>query len=70
MSKEHLSETFVAVVQLLPCVALSLTPWNVAHQVPPAVGFSRREYWSELPFPSPVGNLRMPNGKVSGPNQF
>ena len=37
-----------------PCrVQLFATPWTVAHQVPPSMGFSRQEYWSELPFPSP-----------------
>ena len=31
-----------------------MTPWtNVAHQAPPSMGFSRQEYWSGLPFPSP-----------------
>ena len=29
------------------------TPWTVAHQVPLFMGFSRQEYWSGLPFPSP-----------------
>ena len=29
------------------------TPWTVAHQAPPSTGFSRQEYWSGLPFPSP-----------------
>jgi len=27
--------------------------WSVAHQVPLSMGFSRQEYWSGLPFPSP-----------------
>ena len=31
----------------------SVTPWTVAHQTPPTMGFSRQEYWSGLPFPSP-----------------
>ena len=31
------------------------TPWTVAHQTPLSMGFSRQEYWSELPFPSPTG---------------
>ena len=35
---------------------LFVTPWTVAHQAPPTMGFSRQEYWSGLPFPSP-GNL-------------
>ena len=29
------------------------TPWTVARQAPLSMGFSRREYWSGLPFPSP-----------------
>ena len=29
-------------------------PWTVAYQAPPSMGFSRQEYWSGLPFPSPV----------------
>ena len=29
------------------------TPWTIAHQAPPFMGFSRQEYWSELPFPTP-----------------
>ena len=30
------------------------TPWMAAHQAPPSLGLSRQEYWSGLPFPSPV----------------
>ena len=37
-------------------VRLFATPWTVAYQVPPSMGFSRQAYWSGLPFPSP-GNL-------------
>ena len=33
-------------------VLLFATPWTVAHQAPPSMGFSRQEYWSGLPFPS------------------
>ena len=29
------------------------TPWTVTHQAPPSMGFSRQEYWSGVPFPSP-----------------
>ena len=29
------------------------TPWTVAYQAPPSMGFSRQEYWSRLPFPLP-----------------
>ena len=32
-------------------VRLFATPWTVAHQAPPSMGFSRQEYWSGLPFP-------------------
>ena len=37
------------------CVQLSATPWTVARQAPLSVGFSRQEYWSGLPCPSPGG---------------
>ena len=40
-------------VNLLSRVRLSETPWTVAYQAPHSVGFSRQEYWSGLPFPSP-----------------
>ena len=30
----------------------SVTPWTIACQTPPPMGFSRQEYWSGLPFPS------------------
>ena len=36
------------------CVRLFLTPWNVAHQAPLSMGFSRQEYWIGLPCPPPV----------------
>ena len=35
------------------------TPWTVAYQAPPTMGFSRQDYWSGLPFPSP-GDLPDP----------
>ncbi|KAM7247603.1 hypothetical protein CapIbe_001556, partial [Capra ibex] len=31
----------------------SVTPWTAAHQAPLSMGFSRQEYWSGLPLPSP-----------------
>ena len=40
-------------VKLLNHVQLFVTPWTVAHQAPPSMGFSSQKYWSELPFPSP-----------------
>ena len=42
---------------LLSCfshVSLCATPETAAHQAPPSLGFSRQEYWSGLPFPSPM----------------
>ena len=40
-------------VKSLSRVWLFATPWTVAYQVPPSMGFSRQEWWSGLPFPSP-----------------
>ena len=37
-------------VKSLSRVRLFVTPWTVAHQAPPSMGFSRQEYWSRLPF--------------------
>ena len=44
---------------LLSCVQLFAIQWAVAHQSPLSMGFSRQEYWSGLPFPSP-GDLPDP----------
>ena len=35
-------------------VQLFATPWTAAYQAPPSMGFSRQEYWSGMPLPSPV----------------
>ena len=40
-------------VKSLSRVRLLATPWTAAHQAPPSMGFSRQEYWSGLPLPSP-----------------
>ena len=40
-------------VKLLSRVRLFATPWTVAYQAPPSMGFSRQEYWSGVPSPSP-----------------
>ena len=53
-------------VKLLSCVRLSATPWIVAHQAPPSMGFSRQEYWSGLPFPS-SGDLSNPGIEPRSP---
>ena len=47
-------------VKSLSRVQLLATPWTAAHQAPLSMGFSRQEYWSGVPLPSPaveaVGN--------------
>ena len=48
------------------CVQLFATPWTVAYQAPLSVGFSRQEYWSGLPFPSP-GDLPNPGIEPGSP---
>ena len=44
-------------VKLLSHLRLLATPWTAAYQAPPSMGFSRQEYWSGLPLPSPQGGL-------------
>ena len=44
-------------VKLLSHVQLFATLWTAAHQAPLSMGFSRQEYWSGLPFPSPVDHI-------------
>ena len=41
-------------VKSLSGVWLLATPWTAAHQAPPSMGFSRQEYWSGVPLPSPL----------------
>ena len=41
-------------VKSLSRVWLLATPWTAAHQAPPSMGFSRQEYWSGVPLPSPT----------------
>ena len=53
-------------VSSLSRVRLFATPWTVAHQALPSMGFSRKEYWSGLPFPSP-GDLPNPEIKPGFP---
>ena len=44
----------------LSCVQLLATPWTAAYQAPPSMGFSRQEYWSGVPLPSPATIARGP----------
>ena len=53
-------------VKSLSRVQLFATPWTVAYQAPPSMGFSGQEYWSGLPFPSP-GDLPDPGIKPWSP---
>ena len=41
------------------CVRPSATPWTAAHQAPPSMGFSRQEYWSGVPLPSPIRKFNL-----------
>ena len=54
-------------VKLLSPVRLFMTPWTVAYQAPLSIGFSRQEYWSGLPFPSPrdLPNLGIEPGSLA-----
>ena len=53
-------------VKPLSRIRLFATPWTVAYQVPPSMGFSRQEGWSGLPFLSP-GDLPEPGIKPGSP---
>ena len=62
----HLCVHRMLTAQLLSHVRLYATPWNVAHQAPLSMEFSRQEYWSGLPFPSP-GDLLPPGIEPASP---
>ena len=53
-------------VKLLSHVRFFATPWTAARQAPPSMRFSRQEYWSGLPFPSP-GDLPDPGIEPGSP---
>ena len=53
-------------VKLLSRVRLFVTPWTIAYQAPPSMGFSRQECWSGLSFPSP-GDLPDPGIEPGSP---
>ena len=72
MLQNHISNRFLlnccgggGVLFAKSCPTLA-TPWTVAHQAPLSMGFSRQEYWSGLPFPSP-GDLPHPGIKRRSP---
>ena len=53
-------------VKAQSCPTLRVTLWTVACQAPPSMGFSRQEYWSGLPSPSP-GDLSNPEIEPPSP---
>ena len=56
----------LVIVKSLSHVWLFETPWTVSYQAPLSMGFSRQEYWSGLPFPSP-GDLSNPRIEPGSP---
>ena len=65
LTRFRLSEVKVK-LKLLSRVRLFATPWTIVYQAPPSMGFSRQEYWSGLPFPSP-GDLPDPGIEPRSP---
>ena len=63
---KNLLKTLKVKVKSLSRVRLFATPWTVAYQASPSMGFSRQEYWSGLPFPSP-GDLPDPGIELRSP---
>ena len=59
-------QLFKVKVKSLSRVRLFATPWTVAHEAPPSMGFSKQEYWSGLLFPSP-GDLPNPGTEAGSP---
>ena len=49
----YCSNVFISLVKSLSRVQLFATPWTAAYQAPLSMGFSRQEYWSGVPSPSP-----------------
>ena len=48
-------------VESLSLAQLLVTPWTAAYQAPSSMGFSRQEYWSGVPLPSPIKALGFKN---------
>ena len=64
--KHQYSSVQFSSVQSLSRVRLFATPWTVAYQAPPSMGFSWQEYWSGFPFSSP-GDLPDPGIEPGSP---
>ena len=54
MVKPDIQRGAAAAAKSLSRVWPCATPWTAAHQAPPSMGFSRQEYWSGVPLPSPT----------------
>ena len=66
-SRRRLSDFHTLIVSAsCSVVSDSATPWTVAHQAPLSMEFSRKEYWSGLPLPSP-GDLPNPGIELRSP---
>ena len=65
-SMEFPCAVYVCVLSSFSCVQLFVTLWTVARQSPLPMGFSRREYWSGLPF-HPPGDLAGPGIQPGSP---
>ena len=63
IKKIHISCMCVCMLSHFSRVQLFATPWTVVHQASPSMEFSRHEYWSGLPFPSP-GDLPNPGNEL------
>ena len=66
MCQQIVAAIIIYSVQLLSYVRLFATLWTAAHQAPLSMGFSRREYWNRLPFPS-LGDLPDPGIEPTSP---
>ena len=64
-----LTTYYISELKSLSHVRLFATPWTVAYQAPLSMGFSRQEYWSGLPFPSPE-DLPDPGIEPGSPTQW
>ena len=60
------NESAISSLQSLSRVRLLATPWTAAYQAPLSIGFSRQEYWSGVPLPSPGLCNRWPHFPFSG----
>ena len=67
MEVTAISEGYCCCCQIACRVRLCATPWTAAYQASPSMGFSRQEYWSGVPLPSPEESLGL-QGNPSSPS--